>query len=155
MNFILLAIIILGVSSQTILSKTYNTKFSGKVFIYVSASSLFSTLVFLITANGKFDFKPEILIYSVAFAACFCAANVFFVLSINNGPLSLSALINQYSPVIPTLYGLLILAEPLKATLLMGIALLLISLFLINCEKKGGEKKITLKWIIGMGEYYS
>jgi len=131
-----LVLIILGVSIQQIAVKAYNTNVSGRAYTFTAISTLFAMLVFFITSNGKLNFNPQIIAYSIIFAAFFCAANIFLMLSIKTGPLSLSALINQYSPIIPTLYGLIVLAEPLKATLLTGIIFLLISLFLINFEKK-------------------
>jgi hypothetical protein len=53
----------------------------------------------------------------------------------------------QYSLIIPTIYGLCI-GEPASPFLYVGLALLFVSLLLVNLEKKGAEKKITLKWII-------
>jgi len=143
-----LVLIILGVSIQQIAVKAYNTNVSGRAYTFTAISTLFAMLVFFITSNGKLNFNPQIIAYSIIFAISFCAANVFFMLSIKTGPLSLSALINQYAPIIPTLYGLIVLSEPLKVTLLLGIILLVISLFLINFEKKKDERTITLKWII-------
>ena len=145
MNAIFLLIIILGISAQHVTTKAYNTKARG-VYSFSAAKSLAALIVFIITASGSFAFSAESIIYSVAFAITYSVATIFSVLAIKTGPLSLTSLVGQYSLIIPTFYGLLILNEAAGASLIIGIVLLLVSLLLINLEGKKEEKKITLKW---------
>jgi len=84
--------------------------------------------------------------YSVGFGAAYATATVFSVLAVANGSISLSALMISYSLILPTLYGLLFLHDPIGIGLLPGIALLMISLFLTN--KKSEAVTITPKWLM-------
>jgi len=145
MNAIFLLIIIIGISAQHITTKAYNAKAEG-VYSFSTAKSLAALIVFLITAGSNLTFSSESIIYSVAFAIAYGMTNIFTVLAIKTGPLSLTSLLGQYSLIIPTFYGLLILNESAGVALIIGIVLLLISLLLINIEGKKEEKKITLKW---------
>ena len=145
MNAIFLLIIILGISAQHVTTKAYNAKARG-VYSFSAAKSLAALMVFLVTAGKNLTFSPETIIYSVAFALTYSMATIFSVLAIKTGPLSLTSLLGQYSLIIPTFYGLLILNEAAGVALIIGIVLLLVSLLLINLEGKKEEKKITLKW---------
>jgi drug/metabolite transporter (DMT)-like permease len=89
----------------------------------------------------------ELLPYSLLFALTYSIAQVFSLLAVKEGPLSLTSLFAQYSLLIPTFHGLIFLSEPYGATLFLGIGLLIISMAFANIEKKD-SKKITPKWII-------
>ena len=103
------------------------------------------------------------------FAISYAAATVFSVLAILYGPLAKTSLIISCSLLVPSLYGIFVqgiyikvikegsatLSEALKSalspTLILGTILLVITLFLVNYEKKekgAEEKKVTLKWLV-------
>jgi drug/metabolite transporter (DMT)-like permease len=92
------------------------------------------------------DFNPAFIPYSLGFAAAYATGTVFFILAISCGPLSISSLMTSYSLIIPTLYGLVFLRDPISIGLIPGIILLLISLFLINVKNE--KVNISLKWVI-------
>lgn len=146
MNYIYLILIILAVSFQNIVQKPYTQKTEGKgVFTFTLMSSLAALLFFIITSKGlKFD--SGILLYSFFFALSYMTCSVSLVAAIGSGSLSLTTLINSYSLMLPTLYGLIFLKDAIKPGLIPGIILLAISLFLTN--KKGSDKKFSVKWLI-------
>ena len=147
MNILMLMLVVVGVSLQQIGKKAYNLKVKNGTFSFTAASSFMALLVFLITAKGEFNYSSDFLIYSVIFAVSFCITSVASYCAVSTGPLALTSLFISYSLIIPTFYGIIVLGEETKATLFLGIILLLISLVLTNLEGKQ-EKKITLKWII-------
>lgn len=53
----------------------------------------------------------SIFLYAAAFAIAFFCAMFFMLRAIEEGPLSLSALINSYSLIIPTFFGVFFLRE--------------------------------------------
>lgn len=146
MNALFLILIVVGLSVQQVTKKAYNQRISGGAFSFSAASSLFALLFFAVTVTEKLDFNSEFLIYSVLFALCYSVATFCSFMSILTGPLSISSLVIQYSLIIPTVYGLIAFKEPISVFLIIGIVLLLISLFLVNLENKSEEKKINLKW---------
>ncbi len=146
MNALILIIIILAVTFQQVFQKIYNNRVTGGAYTFAAAASLCAVPVFLIASGGQFSYTPDLLIYSILFAVSYAVAVAFNLLAISAGPLSLTALIVQYALCVPAIYGLAVLGEPITVWLIVGILLLCISLIFINLEKKGEEKKITLKW---------
>ena len=55
-------------------------------------------------------------------------------------------LIMSYSLIIPTMYGIAFLKEPVRMSTYIGIALLMISLFMVNMKKENA--KFSLVWIM-------
>lgn len=148
MNTLLLTASILGVAFQQICTKEYDKKVANGVFSFSAAAAVFAMLVFIPSKEGFLSISPALLIYSLLFSFSYTLSTVALFLSLHTGSLSLTSLITSYSLIIPSLYGILVLGEETSATLFLGIGLLLVSLFLINCEGKKEEGKITFKWII-------
>ena len=149
MEGLYLSLIVFGVGIQQIAMIAHNGKTKNSTFSFCAAGTLVSSLIFIATLRSSFEYSPEVLFYSVAFSLSFCAAVVFSFLAIASGPLSLTSLITGYSLIVPTLYGLIALDEPIKITLIVGLLFLALSLFLINKKAKGNEergKKVNLKW---------
>lgn len=133
MQYLTLIITIVIMSSQNILIKQYNVKSRNRnSFLFSAVSSLFAMLFFMISSGSDLRFTLQFVPYSIGFAAAYALALVGQNLAIASDPLSISSLVNSYSLIIPTLYGILFLKESLKPTAYVGIALLLISLYFIN-----------------------
>jgi drug/metabolite transporter (DMT)-like permease len=146
MNIILLISIILGVSFQNIIKKPYSIKAGGKgVYFFCLLTSLAAMLFFAVTA-GRFEWDTGIVPYAFLFAVSYAAASIFSLEAVSCGPLSLSSLVISYSLLLPTLYGLIFLKDPIRPALIPGLVLLVVSLFLIN--QKNDSAPITFKWII-------
>ena len=144
-NTLILLSIVVFISVQQITKKAYNQKRSGGAMSFSAASCVAALAVFLITSGGKLQFSGDFLLYSCLFAMSYSVTIVTGMLAIAAGPLSLTCLVTSCSLIVPTLYGILALNEPVSTNLLIGLALLVVALVLINLEEKG-EKKINLKW---------
>lgn len=145
MNYLLLSAVVLFIPLQDVIKKPFTARFSGKgVYLFNSIISLVALGLFAVTSGG-FKWNTAYLPYSVGFAVSYMAANIFTLLSLACGTVSLTALVNKYSLLVPTFYGML-LGEDISAFLIAGIVLLAVSLFLINKPQKGG--KISVKWLI-------
>ena len=146
MNGLLLILIILGVCLQSVAQKMYDRRVGGGVYSFTAATALLAGIVHLVASGGELHFSTEFLGYSVVSATTYCLALIFMLRAISTGSLALTSLILQYSLLIPTVYGLIALGEPIKLWLFVGIAMLMVSLVLINQEGKVEKKQITLKW---------
>lgn len=146
-NILLLLTIVVFVSVQQVTKKAFNMKVAGGAMSFSAASCVAAVVVFLITSGGKMNFSAEFLPYSLLFAVSYSVTVVTGMLAIMAGPLSLTCLVTSFSLIVPTLYGILVLQEPVSTNLFIGLGLLAVALVLINLEEKG-EKKITLKWAI-------
>ena len=147
MNAVLLISIILSIAVQHFSQKNYQIKVKGGTFIFSCGAVFFALLFFIVSSGGKIILSTDYLLYSLGFALFYGIGSAFTVLSIKEGPLSLTSLIISMSLIIPSVYGILFLGEPTSLTLFIGIALLLVSLALINIKSGGNEKKINLKWV--------
>lgn len=148
MTTLLLLITIFGVSIQGVNVRDYGNRTGGKGrFVFFTISRLAGMLYFIITA-GKLSFNAEILPYTIAFAIFYGACIVFNFLAINSGPLTITSLITSYSLMVPTAYGLIFLHDPISKGFVVGLILLLVSLYLINMKTEEKGVAITKKWIV-------
>ena len=146
MNILYLVAIVLGMSAQDITKKVFNQK-SSAVYLFTAVTTLFALLFFVATA-GPMEWTFRLLPYSLAFAASYGLATVCSVIAFSCGSLSLTTLIISYSLMLPTVYGLIFLHEPIGVGFIPGLILLIISLVLIN--KRSESVPITPKWIISL-----
>lgn len=146
MNVLYLILIILGVAGQGIVKKPYTQKTGEKGAYLFAALSSFVAMLFFVFGTRGLHWDMGIVPYALAFAASYAASTLFAVLAVANGSLSLTSLMTSYSLMIPTFYGLIFLKDPMSVYLPAGIALLAISIFLIN--KKNDKCRITFKWLV-------
>lgn len=145
-NLISILAIVILCSLQGVLKKPYTDKTKGKgVYFFTAATAFFALVFFVISADG-FEFKIGVLPYAAAFAIFYCLSTVFTVLAVPIGPLSLTTLMISYSLLLPTFYGILFLDDKVTTGLVVGIVLLLISIFLSNGKIEG--KGISVKWLV-------
>lgn len=148
---IYLIIVTFGVFIQNVFKKQYNEKTGSRGgSMFCALSAVFAALVFLFAAEFPLKIEPGVVGYSVGFAVVYAIALIFSVLAIANGSLAITSLILSYSLLIPTFYGIIFLKNEITDTLVIGLVLFMISLFLINykAEKEEGQHKVTFKWII-------
>ena len=144
MVFIYLSIVVIMLVEQSVFNKFYSIKTGGKgVFVLTVLMSLSAALIFLLT-GGKLNFERGILPYSCGFAISYLVCMVFNLAAIKCGSLALTSLVTSYSLMIPTLYGLVFLHEEAKFELYIGIALLIISILLMNFNSE--KHSVSLKW---------
>ena len=147
MEIALLLLLVCGMAITNATKKSYNTRSAGKgSFTFNTVFTLAATLFFLVTAKHPLSFSLKLVPYSLAFALAYGTTIMCTFKAIQCGPLPLTSLATSYSLVIPTFYGLLFLKEPAGIWLYIGIAFLLISLFLINAKKS--DTPISMKWAL-------
>jgi len=147
MQYLLLTMTTCLMSVQSIISKQYSIHAKRhNPTLYVSLQGLAAMLTLAISAGFQLHFSWDVLPYSIAFGTMYFASSVCSVLAIKCGPFALSNLINAYSQMIPTLFGIVFLKEPISQFAYVGIAFLVLSIFLINSKKE--EFRFSLAWLI-------
>ena len=148
MSILLFILIITFSTAQSISNKSFNLRNpDGGEYTYTCISCAVAALFFAVTAGGNLTFVKELYVYSFGFALSYGAAILFLFLAIKHGSLALTTLVMSYSLIIPALVGLVVYDEKASVSLFIGLALLCISLALIN--NKGEEKTIiNIKWIV-------
>ena len=152
MNIFYLTFIIIGLAVQNVIKKPYTDKTGGKGVYFFSAMTALAAMLFFVASaiigKGNLNFDWGILPYAIGFAVSYAIGTIFSVVAVSCGSLSLTSLIIQYSLMIPTVYGIFVLNDPISSGLVLGIILLVISLILIN--KKDENIKFSLKWIVSV-----
>lgn len=138
--------IVLGISFQNIVKKPFTQKTSGKGSYFFSLLMSLAAMLFFVITSKEMAWNSGLIIYSVFFGLSYAVAKVSGVYAVACGPLSLTALIISCSLILPAFYGLIFLEEPLSLSMVAGLVLLIISLFLIN--KKDENSTVSLRWII-------
>lgn len=146
MEYFYLISIILGCAFQNIIKKPYTQKTSGKGVCFFSLLSSLAAMMFFVIISNGFEWNKGLILYSVGFALSYVVFTVFSLAAVVYGSLSLTTLILSYSLMLPTIYGLIFLDEPIGLGFFSGLILLIISLFLIN--QKNTDISFTAKWII-------
>lgn len=148
MEYIFLCLAAGGVTFANFMSKQFNTK--ARVinpYFYSAMFAFFAMIFFVISSSGKLYFTHEILPYSIAFGIIYGITSFSTVKAMKYGPISLTALVISISLVIPTLFGMIVLNDPIGILKYIGIVLIVFALILINVKKNDGMK-ISLKWLI-------
>ncbi len=147
MKYFLIVLSVATLTSQNIFRKQYNLKHNSGGILFSGIVSLFALLFFAVTTKNV-PFEIQILPYSLAFAACYGLTIISNYFAIIYGSLAVTTLILSYSLVIPALYGFAFLGEKAGVSQVFGIILLVVSLFLVNYQKKTKEFKLSVKWIV-------
>ncbi len=148
MDVVYLLAIIFGVSGQNIVKKPYTEQTGGKGVYVFGMITGFAAMAFFLISARSIEFDPGILPYALLFGISYAVSTVFSVIAVSCGSLSLTCLIESYSLMLPALYGLIFLHDPIGVGLIPGIVLLAVSLVLINKKEKG--VKFSLKWIVSV-----
>lgn len=150
MNSILIILVVITLSAQHVAKKNYSERTHGTGAITFSAlSALVAGLFFVFQIKLPISIDTAIIPYAIIFGLGYGSAVLCSVLAIACGSLSLTSLVTSYSLIIPTLYGMFFLNEEISSFLIVGLLLLMVSLFLINFVKSNTDgEKITLKWLI-------
>jgi len=149
MQYFLLLIVIVLVSLQNVIQKEYSMRDSDdRRFLFGAALSFAAMTFFIVSSGFNLDFKADFVGYSIGFAMSYAASNIGLLLAIKWGSLAITMLVNSYSLIIPTFYGIIFLNEKLSLSAIVGIVLLIISIFLIGAKKE--EIKFSLKWLISL-----
>ena len=147
MQYLLLAVTTVCLSAQQLIQKRYNQKTENpNQFLFLAFTALAATAFFIAASLFRLSFDPAVLPYSLGFAAAYIAATVGLIYALKLGSMAITALVNSYSLLIPTFYGIIFLRESAKVAGIIGITLLLVSLFLLGAKKERATGGV--KWLV-------
>ena len=156
MFFLLMLVVALMVTVQSVVKDKFNLNVKGSIMFFSAGVSFVAMLGFL-SVTRSFEFDGALLLYSFGFAVCYALCTVCGVLSILYGPLALTSLVISCSLMVPTLYGIIVqglimktgkVSDAVSPTLIVGIILLFVTLFLVRNRDEKSDKKATFKWLI-------
>ena len=131
-------------SGQSALGKQY-ARLGGKSLTFNINKALTGALLFLIVGIiGGFSLHLETMLFAVVYGVLLCASMHTGFKALSMGPMALTSVIASLSLIIPFLFGILFWDESMTTLKLVGIILLLLSIFLINSRKESG---FSAKWL--------
>lgn len=133
---------------EGILIKKYNTRYDKGGSVFIAIVSLFSMIFFVITDKGGFDFRLSMLPYGIISGICYCTASLATFVALGAGPFGISKLLLSYTGIFSISYGLFFRHEKPSTLALIGIALMLISIYFNRKPNNENEKKASFKWAI-------
>jgi len=139
--------IIVATALHRIFSKKYTLRIRDGAFTFSVLNIGSAILIYLLSGGFHFGFPPSLYLFSLAFSLFYFAAAFFYLMAIETGSLAITSLIISYATIVPALFGLLFLHEQPSATLLIGLLILAVSLFLINGAKICQGPRFSVKWV--------
>ncbi len=130
--------------------KKYNAKHEVGGFIFTALISLFAMLFFFLTDRGGLHFPIEMLPYGILANVCYCSASYLTFVALSSGSFVMTNLFLSYGLLFSIGYGLFFLQEPATFLTYVGLALIIISIFLVRKDstEEKGTVKISAKWVI-------
>ena len=154
MNYVLMVLTVVISGAQSIFRKQFNLKNDGITsapYVFNFTASL-AALAFLacfgFIGSGGFEHHLPTVGYAAGFGVLSSIAMLTVLYAFMYGSLSLTSLLLSYSTIMPVLYGIAFLGEAFTWKTGVGLALLVVSLYLFNIKKENFN--ITKKWLFFM-----
>lgn len=150
MGYLLILLKSIANIGEGVFIKKYNTKHSAGGMFFTGILSLFALLFFIISDKDGFNFNNKMIPYAVAYGLIYCISYLLTFVAIACGSFTMSMLIISYSLIMPIIYGIIWLNEPISAFACIGFVLFAISLFLVRGENGENESKFSVKWLVAI-----
>ena len=149
-----LTLVIVGVvvhQFEAMIVKSYGNKNNKGGFFFNAIICLFATIYFFVTDKGGLQFNAAVCTYGVINSIMYATGFYATFLAFKWGSFGLTRLLISFGIIISTFYGIVFLKEPATYLTYLSLAMILLSLSLMNYQKKNDSgQKITLKWIVAV-----
>lgn len=150
MDYLILVLATLCASGKALFCKAVGSAKGRAVFSANFKSFSIAAVIALCFAAKElkniFSVSPFTLLLSAAFAFAVFFTQLMQMKAMASGPASLTTLIYSSAFLIPIIFGAIVWREPISAVQYVGIAVMLIALFLIVWNR--GERVTDVKWLI-------
>ncbi len=106
------------------------------------------TLLFALNA----DFNIAVLPYAIGFGIAYCVSTFGIINALRTGPVLLTSLIQQFSLIAVTVWGFFFWDATPTTTVVIGLVLVMIAIFLClytgKRDDSKAEEKISLRWLL-------
>lgn len=141
---ILASICTVGHSSVTKTASIKNKADSSMQFNALKVGS--SLLFFLLLSFYKMKFHLPTVLFASVYGFVLFFSTLFGYMALMHGSMALTSLIVSYSVIIPCCFGIFCLSEPVGVMRILGIVLLLFSMYLLKHQAE--SVKISKQWFI-------
>ena len=153
MGILLITITSLLQQAEGMTMRRYGKKHAVGGMFFNAIISLAAMVFFFLTDKNGLCFPKELWIYGIISALCFATGFYSMFLALRLGSFVATKMISSFSGIFPIVYGIAFLKEPADLFIYLGIALVFLSMFLMNYSKKETEdsnekKSFSMKWLI-------
>lgn len=148
MSLLLILVSVATNLAEGVFIKKYNSKHSEGGFLFTALISVFAMLFFVFTDTDGFHAPGEMYLYSVIAGILYSSASFLTYVALGCGSFAMSMLILSYSIVFSIGYGIFFLGEPVTAFTCIGLAIILVSLYLVRADKDKEKSTFSLKWLV-------
>ena len=142
LSAILASMCSVGQSAFTKIAST-NEKTTG--LMYINTLKVGAALVFfLLISFYKMQFHLPTVLFALIFGFAMFFSTLFGYMALMCGSMALTSLIVSYSVIIPCIFGIMFLGETLNFMRILGIVLLLISMYLL--KHRANNLKFNKHW---------
>ena len=137
----------MGTISAAIFNKINKKSEQSTLFynmLWMVAVFISWTVMFLLDMS----FDVRVLPYAIGFGVSFAIIAICEIRALLCGPITLSTLILQMSLIAATVWGFFFWGTKPTVLSIIGLALVVVSIFLCVYTKRGKDETISLKWII-------
>lgn len=151
MDYVLLVGAVFFIASISVLAGFYNRRTEDKKDASALYSLIFISSVlcywFISFALDGFALNVKVIPYSLLFSAGYTTCIVSLVYALKCGPVGLTSLFLQLSIISATVWGFFFWGTEPTFLVIIGLIMVVISIWLCLYEKKDEDKKINLKWL--------
>ena len=123
-----------------------NKKFNYSPFLF-NAGMMVVWIIILFAFSGIKEIKPVTVLFAFLYGVILCGFIFFKNAALTNGPISITSLIGGSSFVLSTIFNTLYFKDEVSIMQIVGMVLMVVSVFMVNFPQKTGEKT-SLKWKI-------
>ena len=137
-------------ASSSVLGKIFNKKYekqqgSSAVYNFFQLISAFSCWAILYAFDLSFEIK--VILYSILFALCYIACNIGIINALKYGSAMLTSLFVGLSLILTTIWGFIFWKASINASVVIGIILLVVAIYLCLYTRKQEKKSFSWKWL--------
>lgn len=150
MPYIYLIISVFMSAASSVFGQLFNRQNEGKK----DTSAFYNFLLLTSVCIGwgimyvfDFSFDISVLLYSLSFAVCYTVCNMGVINALKYGPTTLTSVFVGLSLILTTVWGFIFWDAKITAVVLVGLALVVIAIYLCLYTNNKEEKAFSWKWL--------
>jgi len=138
--------------AEAMIVKRFGAKHGKGGMFFNAILCLAATVYFFATDTGGFQLPTGVLVYGLVNSTMYAVGFYTGYLAYKLGPFGLTRLFTSFGGILTIGYGIIVLHEPFSLTMLAGVALVFVSVFLMKYQKDDESVKqpFTVKWLISV-----
>ena len=138
--------------AEAMIVKRFGAKHGKGGMFFNAILCLAATVYFFATDTGGFQLPTGVLVYGLVNSTMYAVGFYTGYLAYKLGSFGLTRLFTSFGGILTIGYGIIVLHEPFSLTMLAGVALVFVSVFLMKYQKDDESVKqpFTVKWLVSV-----